>query len=168
MPAQGEGNEGEAMSPAPKSPRGMYFEEFEIGMKIVTDGRTIAESDIFAFAGLSGDFNTIHTDAEFSKTTPFGQRVAHGLLGLSIASGLAVRTGMMDGTVLAFREINEWKFARPVHIGDTIHAVVEITEVKVLPRLGGGSVLMDVDVVNQKGEVTMKGKWTILVASKKE
>jgi 3-hydroxybutyryl-CoA dehydratase len=153
------------MSPAPRIPRGMYFEEFEIGMKIITDGRTIAESDIFAFAGLSGDFNSMHTDEEYSKKTPFGTRVAHGLLGLSIASGLAVRTGMMEGTVMAFREINEWKFARPIHIGDTIHTEILVAETKALPRLGGGSVVMDVDVVNQLGEVTMKGKWTILVSS---
>jgi len=87
--------------------RGLYFEEFSVGMSIVSPGRTITESDIVAFAGLSGDFNQIHTDAEYSQTTPFGQRVAHGLLGLSIASGLAVRTGVIEGTVLAWREINE-------------------------------------------------------------
>jgi acyl dehydratase len=94
--------------------------------------------------------------------------VAHGLLCLSIASGLATRTGIMDGTVMAFREVSEWKFARPVYINDTVHAVIEIAELKAFPRLGGGAVIMDVDLVNQKGEVTMKGKWNILVASKKE
>jgi 3-hydroxybutyryl-CoA dehydratase len=156
------------MSPAPRRPRGMYFEEFEPGVKIITDGRTIAESDIIAFAGLSGDFNTIHTDEEYSKTTPFGTRVAHGLLGMSIASGLATRTGMMEGTVMAFREVNEWKFSLPVKIGDTIHAELEVAEKKALPRLGGGSVQLAVDVKNQKGDVVMKGLWTVLVASKKE
>jgi acyl dehydratase len=156
------------MSPVPRLPRGMYFEEFEPGVKIITDGRTITESDIVTFAGLSGDFNTIHTDAEYSKSTPFGTRVAHGLLGLSIASGLATRTGMMDGTVMAFREVNEWKFSLPVRIGDTIHTELEVTEKKALPRLGGGSVLLAVEVKNQNGEVVMKGLWTILVASKKE
>ena len=92
--------------------RGLYFEEFEVGQKIMTVGRTVAESDIFTFAGFSGDFNQIHTDAEFSKDTPFGQRVAHGLLGLSIASGLAMRTGILEGTVIAFREIKNWKSPR--------------------------------------------------------
>src|SRR4030065_587855 len=104
------------------SPRGMWYEEFEVGQRIITPGRTITESDIVSFAGLSGDYTQIHTDAEFSSKTPFGKRVAHGLLGLSIASGLAARTGVLEGTVLAFREINDWKFSRPILVGDTIHA----------------------------------------------
>lgn len=145
---------------------GLYFEEFTVGQKIVTVGRTIAESDIFAFAGLSGDFNQIHTDAEFAKTTPFGQRVAHGLLGVAITSGLAMRTGVLEGTVIAFREINEWKFSKPVFIGDTIHAEMTVTETKPLPRLGGGSVTIVFDVKNQKDETVMKGTWVVLVASK--
>lgn len=154
------------MASLPSFPRGMYFEEFEPGQKLVTEGRTISESDIVSFAGLSGDFNTIHTDAVYAAGTPFGQRVAHGLLAVSIASGLMVRTGMMEGTVLAFREINEWKFARPVFIGDTIRAEIEITETKLLPRLGGGSVTLAINVKNQKDESTMKGTWVILVMGK--
>jgi 3-hydroxybutyryl-CoA dehydratase len=146
--------------------RGLYFEEFEIGQKIMTVGRTIAESDIFEFAGFSGDYNQIHTDAEFSKNTPFGQRVAHGLLGLAIASGLAMRTGMLEGTVIAFREINTWKFVNPVFIGDTIHVEMEVAETKALPRIGGGSVVVTLDVKKQSGETVMKGNWTVLVMSK--
>ena len=88
----------------PSSPRGMYFEEFAAGQTVITPGRTVTEADVVAFAGLSGDFNQLHTDAEFAKTTPFGQRVAHGLCVLSIVSGLAAQTGVMEGTVLAFRE----------------------------------------------------------------
>ncbi len=156
------------MSPLPSSPRGMYFEEFEIGQKVITDGRTITESDIVTFAGLSGDFNTIHTDAEYSKTTPIGQRVAHGLLGLSIASGLAVRTGIMDSTVILFREVNEWKFVKTVFIGDTIHVEIEVSETKAIPRLGGGSITLSMDVKNQNDEVVMRGKWTILVKGRPE
>jgi acyl dehydratase len=146
--------------------RGLYFEEFEIGQKIMTVGRTIAESDIFEFAGFSGDYNQIHTDAEFSKNTPFGQRVAHGLLGLSVASGLAMRTGMLEGTVIAFREINSWKFVNPVFIGDTIHVEMEVAETKALPRIGGGSVVVTLDVKKQSGDTVMKGNWTVLVMSK--
>jgi acyl dehydratase len=146
--------------------RGLYFEEFEVGHKIISVGRTVAESDIFNFAGFSGDYNQIHTDAEFSKNTPFGQRVAHGLLGLSIASGLAMRTGMLEGTVIAFREINNWKFVNPVFIGDTIHVEMEVAETKALPRIGGGSVIVTLDVKKQSGETVMKGNWTVLVMSK--
>lgn len=151
------------MTETPSYKRGQYFEEFEVGQKIVTVGRTIAESDIFTFAGFSGDYNQIHTDAEFAKGTPFGQRVAHGLLGLSIASGLAMRTGVLEGTVIAFREINNWKFIAPVFIGDTIHVEMEVVETKALPRIGGGSVVITLDVKKQGGETAMKGNWTVLV-----
>jgi 3-hydroxybutyryl-CoA dehydratase len=154
------------VAPLPSFPRGMYFEEFEVGQKLVTEGRTITESDIVSFAGISGDFTTIHTDAVYAASTPFGQRVAHGLLVASIASGLMVRTGMIQGTVLAFREISEWKFGKPVFIGDTVRAELAITETKSLPRLGGGSITLAVSVKNQKDEVTMKGVWVILMMSR--
>ena len=146
--------------------RGLYFEEFEVGLKVTTVGRTVAESDIFDFAGLSGDFNQIHTDADFSKDASFGQRVAHGLLGLSIASGLIMRTGILEGTVIAFREINNWKFINPIFIGDTIHVETEVAETKALPRIGGGSVVIKLDVKKQSGETVMRGTWTALVLSK--
>jgi 3-hydroxybutyryl-CoA dehydratase len=145
--------------------RGLYFEEFELGQNIVTSGRTVTESDITTFAGLSGDYNQIHTDAEFSKNTPYGQRVAHGLLCLSIASGLAMRTGVLEGTVLAFREIDEWKFVKPVFIGDSIYVELEVLEKKALPRIGGGSVLIGIEVKNQHQETVMKGEWNVLVVS---
>lgn len=156
------------MSPFPAMPRGMYFEEFQVGQRIITAGRTITEADIVHFAGLSGDFNQIHTDAAYSQNSPFGQRVAHGLLVLSIASGLAVQTGVMEGTVLAFREINEWKFSRPVFIGDTIHAELEVKETRELRRIGGGAVVIEVEVKNQHGEVVNKGLWTALIALRPE
>jgi 3-hydroxybutyryl-CoA dehydratase len=146
--------------------RGMWFEEFIVGQQIITPGRTITEGDIVTFAGLSGDYNQIHTDAEFAEGTPFGRRIAHGLLGLSIASGLAMRTGILEGTVIAFREINSWKFSKPVFIGDTIHVELNIIETKPVPRLGGGSLVIELVVKNQRNEVVMKGTWTALVASK--
>ena len=154
------------MTKTPTFNRGQYFEDFEAGQEIVTVGRTVAESDIFTFAGFSGDYNQIHTDAEFSKETPFGQRVAHGLLGLAIASGLAMRTGILEGTVIAFREINNWKFIAPIFINDTIHVEMNVAETKALPRIGGGSVVITLDVKKQSGETVMKGNWTVLVMSK--
>lgn len=145
---------------------GMYFEEFSVGKKIVTSERTVTSDDIMKFADLTGDNNRIHTDAEFSKTTPFGQRIAHGLLGLSIASGLAWQTGILDGTVIAFREVHEWKFIKPVFIGDHVRADLSVTETKALPRIGGGSVMLEVELKNQKDEICMKGIWNILVMLK--
>jgi acyl dehydratase len=148
--------------------RGLYFEEFEIGKKFVSVGRTVTEHDIVTFAGLSGDFNQIHTDAEFSKNTVYGQRIAHGVLGLSIATGLVMRTGLLEGTVLAFREIDQWKFTKPIFIGDTIHVELEVIETKPLARLGGGSITIAVKVLNQNEEMVMKGNWIALVASRPE
>ncbi len=154
------------MIPSLKTARGLYFEEFETGQQFVTVPRTVTESDITGFAGLSGDYNQIHTNAEFARTTPYGQRIAHGLLVLSIASGLANRSGILEGTVLAFREINEWKFVKPVFIGDTVHVVLNVTETKALPRIGGGACTLVLEVQNQKSETVMKGAWTVLVMSR--
>lgn len=148
-------------------PRGLYFEEFEVGETRLTAGRTITESDIVAFAGLSGDYNRIHVDAQYAENYLFGQRVAHGLLVLSIASGLAVQTGMVEGTVLAFREL-DWKFSKPVMIGDTIRVKVEVTDKKSFPRLGGGNVFMKISVLNQEDDVVHRGNWVMLVQSRPE
>lgn len=145
--------------------RGMYFEEFEVGLQILTAGRTVTESDVVTFAGLSGDYNQIHVDAEFARKGPFGHRVAHGLLVLSIASGLIMSTGVLEGTVMAFREIEGWKFSRPVFLGDTVSVQVEITETKPFPRLGGGVINIKLAVKNQHEDTVMSGSWKALVAS---
>src|SRR5512141_1370809 len=145
---------------------GHYFEEFQVGEKVTTKTHTVTDSDIMTFAALSGDDNRIHTDAEFSSKGPFGKRIAHGLLGLSIASGLLWQTGILDGTVIAFRGVNEWKFIKPIFIGDVVHAELNVLESKALPRIGGGSVIVGVDLKNQASEVCMKGKWTLLVMSR--
>ncbi len=146
--------------------RGLYFEEFEVGQHITSPGRTVTEADIVAFAGVSGDFNSIHTDAVYCAASMFGQRVAHGLLVMSIASGLSVRTGVLEGTVLAFREISDWKFSAPVFIGDTIHTELSVKEKKPMPRLGGGSVSLSVDVLKQDNSRVMGGVWTVIVQTK--
>ncbi len=145
---------------------GLYFEEFSVGQKFNTVGRTISEGDIFNFAGLTGDFNQIHTDAAFAATTQFGQRIAHGLLGLSLATGLIMRTGLLEGTVLAFREINEWKFVKPFYIGDSIYAELTVTETKAMPRIGGGALISAIVVKNQNADICQRGSLNLLVLSK--
>ena len=110
-------------------PRGKYFEEFEIGYEVESAARTITETDVMLFAGLSGDYNQLHTDVEFAKNTLFGERVAHGLLGLSIASGLASRLGFIEGTAKAFTGL-EWKFRAPIKIGDTIRIRITVKQKK--------------------------------------
>jgi acyl dehydratase len=144
--------------------QGRYFEEFEVGDTVVSAGRTITEADIVNFAGLSGDYTQIHTNAEFARQSFFGQRVAHGLLGLSVASGLLTQLGIIEGTVLALRGLT-WKFSRPVFAGDTIHVSAEVVGCKSVPRLGGGAVTFDLSVINQAGTVVQHGQLELLVAS---
>lgn len=148
--------------------RGLYFEEFQVGQRYSTAGRTVTEADIVAFAGLSGDYNQIHVDAEYSKNTAVGRRVAHGLLGLSMASGLAVQTGILEGTIILLREIKDWRFLKPVFIGDTLHVDLAVLETKSLSRIGAGIVLIELDVLNQNDETVMKGTWSALIATKPE
>lgn len=147
-------------------PRGRYFEEFNIGDTILTAGRTVTETDIVSYAGLSGDFNSIHIDAAYAETQLFKQRVAHGLLGLSIASGLAVQTGFMENTIIAFRGMTEWKFSKPIFIGDTIRVEITVMELKPMPRLGGGIITIKLEVKNQKGETVQSGLWDAIMMSK--
>ena len=145
---------------------GLYFEDFSVGQKVTSVARTVTEGDIMTFAGLTGDYNQIHTDAHFAAGTQFGQRIAHGLLGLSIAVGLLMRTGVLEGTVLAFREIVEWKFIKPVFIGDSLHVEMEVKDLKSMPRIGGGQAWVALEVKNQKDETLMRGTLAVLVASK--
>jgi acyl dehydratase len=144
----------------------MYFEEFEAGQTVTSVGRTITESDVVAFAALSGDWNQIHTDAHFAAGHPFGQRVAHGLLCMSIASGLVMRLGFLESTALAFREIGDWKFSLPIFIGDTIRARATMTGTKPMRRLGGGLVNVKIEILNQDDKVVQRGTWGVLVQSR--
>ena len=145
--------------------QGRYFEEFEVGDAVVSAGRTITEADVVNFAGVAGDFTQIHVNAEFARQGAFGRRVAHGLLGLSVASGLLAQLGLVEGTVLAFRELT-WKFSLPVFLGDTLHVRATVAELRPVRRLGGGAVTFDVQVLNQQERVVQQGRWVLLVAGR--
>lgn len=149
------------------APRGVYYEDIELGQKMVTRGRTITEADIVAFAGLTGDYNPMHTDAEYMKGSAFGQRIAHGMLTLSYAVGQAYQLGFMERTVIAFRGL-EMKFSLPVFIGDTLHVELVVLEKKEARRLGGGTVTLEVKIINQAGKTVQSGTWTVILASKPE
>lgn len=146
-------------------PMGYYFEEIEIGAEYVTRGRTITESDIVQFAALTGDYNPMHTNAEYMKTHMMGQRVAHGMLTLSYAVGQFYQLGFLERTVIAFRSV-EMKFSLPVLIGDTLHTVVTIADKKPAPRLGGGNIIAAVKIINQDGKTVQSGTMTLILASK--
>jgi len=145
--------------------RGRYFEEFAVGDRVISHGRTVTEADIVAFAAFTGDYNPLHCDAEYARGTVFGERIAHGLLGLAIATGLIERLGFIAGTVQAFLGL-EWKFRGPIKIGDTIHVEAEVARTKEMRRMGGGIVILNVAVVNQSGEAVQNGQWTALIKSR--
>lgn len=147
-----------------EGPRGLYFEEFEVGATMRTRGRTITEADLVQFATLTGDFNPMHTDAEYSKDSFMGQRVAHGMLTISYAVGQAYQLGILERTVLGFRGL-DMKFSSPVYIGDTIHAELKVAATKAARRLGGGVVTLDIRIIKQDGAVAQKGSLSLLMMS---
>jgi acyl dehydratase len=141
----------------------LSFDDLHVGMTFTTAGRTVTEADLVAFAGIAGDFNPLHTDAEFAKQTIFGQRVAHGTLVLALATGLRQRTGLFEGTMMAFLEIRRWAFRKPVCIGDTLHVVTEITGLRPTRHPDRGIMEQAVRVLNQRGEVVAEGEFVNMV-----
>ena len=141
---------------------GGYYEDVEVGEEVVSPGRTITETDVVNFAGLSGDFNVIHMDADLMNGTPFGQRIAHGLLGLAIASGLVTRTpGGEQLRVVAFLGTT-WDIRKPIFIGDTIHVVKTVASKRETSKPGLGIVVFDAKVINQRGELCQEGQWKLM------
>jgi acyl dehydratase len=114
------------------------------------------------FAGLSGDFNPIHTDEDYAKTTPFKQRVAHGLLGAIMASGLVSQLGIYDGTMIALLS-QTIKYKNPVFIGDTITMHITVKHKKETSNPEQGVILFDAKLENQRQETVMEGDWTTLM-----
>jgi acyl dehydratase len=137
-------------------PARRYFDDIEAGEEYESPGRTITEADIVLFAGISGDYNVVHTDAELMKSSIFGERIAHGLLGLSIQSGLLARA-MIPYATIAFAGLR-WKFKGPIKIGDTIRVRAKVTAKK-----DGALVTLARTVTNQRGEVVQEGETDLLV-----
>jgi acyl dehydratase len=145
-----------------RQPRGLTFEQFAIGDTFESQARTVTEADVVAFAGLSGDFNPLHTDAEFGKTTPFGERIAHGMLVAAMATGMANWTGVFEGTTLALMEqVLQYKGA--VKFGDTIHLELKVAEKRETSKADRGIVIFDARVVNQEGRGVIEGRWTLMM-----
>ena len=142
-----------------------YFDDIEVGEEYESPGRTVTETDIVIFAGLSGDYNVLHTDAEFMKQSIFGERIAHGLLGLAIQSGLLTR-GMQAYATLAFVGLR-WKFKGPIKIGDTIRVRAKVTGKKETSKPDRGVVTLERRVVNQRDEVVQEGETDLMVERKR-
>jgi acyl dehydratase len=143
---------------------GKFFDQLEIGDVFSTVSRTVTEADVVNFCGVSGDFNQLHTDIEFASRTPFGQRVAHGMCGMAIASGCVNRSGLIEGTTVAFKGIRNWSFRKPIFINDTVHVELSVSEKRETQRTDRGLVSFWLKVINHRDEVVMEGQWDILMA----
>jgi 3-hydroxybutyryl-CoA dehydratase len=128
-----------------------YFEDFELAAVNKSRGRTVTEADIVNFAGVSGDFVELHVNEEYARSGPFGRRIAHGVLVLSIASGLGVRMNDISETVIAFYGIDRLRFVKPTFIGDTVHVVKKVIgkQEKTADR---GILTFETSVMNQNNE----------------
>lgn len=146
--------------------RGQFFSEFSVDDTFVSGGRTVTEADVVHFAGISGDFNPLHVDASFAEKTPFGQRIAHGMLAASISTGLGQTLGIFEGTTLALMS-QTFDYKAPVFFGDTIRLRLTVREVTPSSKGGKGVVLFQSDVVKQDDTVAVAGSWTVLFRDKK-
>jgi acyl dehydratase len=139
-----------------------YLEDYDVGDEFITPGRTVTEADVVMFAGLTGDYNRVHTDAEYMKTSIFGERIAHGMLGLSLVNGLKYRTNYDSDGVMAFLGLT-WRFTGPIKFGDTIHAVIRITSKRETSKPDRGIMVQAIQVFNQRGEVVQEGEFTSMI-----
>jgi acyl dehydratase len=140
----------------------LVFEDLNIGDCWRSRARTITESDVVGFANLTGDYDPLHMDHEFARSTPFGQPVAHGLLGLSLLAGLSSNFPAVH--TAAFVEIRQWDFLLPLLIGDTVHAVTEVVGLNATGRRRG-RVTWSRQLINQKDEVVQRGIFETLVST---
>lgn len=141
----------------------LYFDDVEVGATYSGPSRTITEADVVGFAQLTGDWNPIHTDVEFAKASPYGERLAHGLLGLSFAIGLLDRTGIFSGSTIANLGIEEWKFVGPIKIGDTITFRLTIIDKRLASDGERGIVHRRFEIINQRGQVVQTGRSPVMV-----
>ena len=141
---------------------GLTFEEFEIGTTYKSQARTITEADVVNFAGLSGDYNPLHTDAEFAKATPFGERIVHGMLTVAISTGMSNWTGLFAGTTIALMEQNI-KYKGAVKFGDTVRLQLEVAEKKETSKPDRGIVKFAARMLNERDELVVDMQWTLLM-----
>lgn len=150
------------MSEQKPAPRGRYFEDFTVGEQLYTGQRTVTSTDIVNFACLSGDFNDVHTNFEYARTTPFGEPIAHGPLVFAVAAGLNYASGINDGTLIALLGIDKWRMKLPVKHGDTIRVRSIVTAKKETSQPDRGVVSFARAFLNQRDEVVQEMDVTIM------
>jgi acyl dehydratase len=145
---------------------GYTYADLHVGMSFRSPGRTITDADLMSFSGLTGDYSELHTSDVYAKSSQFGRRVAHGMLGLAYAHGLMwARTGELRETAIAFLGINDWKFVGPIFVGDTMfvnYRIAELRDSKSKPTQA--IVIFDVEVVTHDDRVVQRGRKALLVS----
>jgi acyl dehydratase len=149
------------------APRGRHWDDFQAGDVFTTAARTVTEGAVDLFAGLSGDFNPLHTDEETARQLPMKGRIAHGMLVLSVATGLANQLGLFEGTTLALLGMDRIRWTAPVKLGDTIRVELAIREKKETSKPDRGVLVTEVAVKNQRDEAVMTAEWTTLMMRKR-
>lgn len=144
--------------------RGKFFDEWVVGEEYISPSRTMTETDVVMFAAMSGDYNELHTSEEFMKSSQFGKRLVHGLLGLAVSHGLLFRTGLLEGTAIAFLGVESWKFQAPIFFGDTIRIKVKVAEKRPSKtKPDRGVVKLFLEVIKQDDTVVQSGFKTIMI-----
>lgn len=145
-------------------PADWFFEDFAVGQEFRTQRRTITEADIASFAGWSWDTNPVHTDAVHSAGGRFGEPIAHGVLGLSVAMGLVSRLGVFEACSIALLGIDGWRFERPIMAGDTVRCTLVITGVRATSSGTAGILDRELTLTNQDDDVVQRGSIGLMVA----
>jgi acyl dehydratase len=145
---------------------GLYYEDFDVGQTIETRGMTVTETHVVSFAGLSGDFNPIHTDEVAARETPFGTRIAHGQLGMILSAGLINQTGVHSGTTIALLGYREWTFLKPILFGDTIRVRVTVENKRETKKPDRGILMRKIEILNQREEIVQRGYSDLMVKRK--
>ncbi|RIL12471.1 dehydratase [bacterium] len=149
-------------TPLTYRPRGLTYDQLAVGQSFVTAARTVTEADVVGFAGISGDFNPLHTDAVWAGATVFQGRIAHGMLVASIATGLANQLGIFEGTTLALLE-QQIVYRGPVRFGDTVRLELTVAEKVAHGKPDRGFVAFATTVRNQADAAVIEGQWRLLM-----
>ena len=146
---------------------GQFFDDFVVDEEYMTPSRTLTESDVVMFASMTGDYNELHTSEAFGKSTQFGKRIGHGLLGLAVSHGLFFRLGLVEGTAIAFLGIESWKFEAPFFLGDTIRVKIKVAEKRPSQsKPDRGVIKFFFQVIKEDGTVIQSGYKSIMIRRK--
>lgn len=146
--------------------RGKCIEDFAVGQVDESHARTVTETDIVTFSWVSGDVNPMHTDAVHSAKSPIGQRIAHGALGLSIATGLSASLGYLEGSAIAALGIDEWRFLKPILFNDTVRLRATVVSNRLTSKPDRGVLVRRMELLNQRDEVVQTGLMSTMVLSR--